>query len=67
MEHEPSSMISALAELAFARSQLSATGAVDIEPEQLDALERRVLSGTMTPEDARAAVRKMLEGRSDYR
>lgn len=67
MEHEPSEMNAVLAELAFAKSHLHATGAVDVESEQLDALERRVLSGTMTPEDARAAVRKMLEGRSDYR
>lgn len=66
LEHEPSEMNAALAELAFAKSQLHATGAVDFEPEQLDALERHVRSGRMAPEDARRAVQKILNERHDY-
>lgn len=66
MEHEPTFINEVLAELASARAQLSATGAVDVETEQLRTLEHQLLSGHITPGDARVAIRKILESRNDY-
>mgnify|MGYP001610118896 CR=1 FL=1 len=66
MEQEPSSINDALAQIQFARAQLSATGAADVEKGQLDALERQVMSGKISAQEAMDKVRRMLEGRQDY-
>lgn len=66
MEHEPISINAALAEIQFARAQLSATGAADVEGGQLDALERQLLGGLISAQEAADKVRRLLAARQDY-
>ncbi|KKW35171.1 MAG: hypothetical protein UY82_C0047G0003 [Candidatus Uhrbacteria bacterium GW2011_GWC2_53_7] len=66
MEEEPLAVNAALAELAHARGLLSGTGAVDIEPGQLAAIEENLLKGNISPDDATQAVRRLLDARQGY-
>ncbi len=66
MEEEPSGVNAVLAELAHARGLLSATGAVDTEPGQLTAIETDVLDGRFSLDDAKIAIRRLLEARQGY-
>lgn len=56
----------ALAELAGIEGQMNVTGAVDVEPEQLNALREKLLSGQITPTEAVASARAILSRRQDY-
>ena len=66
MEHERTSINVALAEIQIARARLSATGAVDVEGGQLDALERQVTHGEISPAEVIDKVQRLLSGRQDY-
>lgn len=64
MEHEHSDINAALAEIEIARANLSATGAVDCEVDQLSAIEGDLRRGSISSDQAINAVRRLLENRN---
>lgn len=56
----------ALAEIEAIRSALYAAGAVDDEPSRLDAIVRDLSRGKITADQARLAVRRIRDARSEY-
>lgn len=65
-ERESSPINRALAELSQVEGYLHATGAVDVEAEQIHVLRTRLLQGELSPEETVKSARKILEQRYDY-